>query len=61
MKSDKDALVLSINIIEGEKKDLEKQVAKVEQKGDAVNKRVEELESHNIFLKEKLQAARRNR
>ena len=30
LQSDKDALVLSVNIIEGEKKDLKKQVAEVE-------------------------------
>ena len=30
LQSDKDALVLSVNIIEGEKKDLEKKVVEVE-------------------------------
>ena len=42
MQSDKDALVLSVNIIEGEKRDLEKKVAEVEQKENAVDKRVKE-------------------
>ena len=37
---DKDALVLSVNIIEGEKKDLKKQVVEAEKKGDADGKRV---------------------
>ena len=32
LQSDKDALVLLVNIIEGEKRDLEKRVAEVEQK-----------------------------
>ena len=41
LQYEKDSLVLSINIIEGEKKDLEKQVEEVEHKGDATNKRVE--------------------
>ena len=38
LQSDKDALVLSISIIGGEKKDLEKQVVEAEKKGEAVNK-----------------------
>ena len=45
LQSDKDALVLSVNIIEEEKKDLEKQVMEAMQKGDTTNKRVDELES----------------
>ena len=43
--SDKDALILSVNIIEGEKKDLEKQAMEAVQKGDMTNKRIEELEA----------------
>ena len=45
LQSDKDALVLSANIIEGEKKDLEKQIIKEVQKRDTTNKRIEELEA----------------
>ena len=40
LQFDKDALVLLINIIEGEKKDLKKQVAEAEKKEDADGKRV---------------------
>ena len=58
LQSDKDALVLSVNIIEGEKKDLEKQIVEVEQKGDAAIKRVEELEAQNLLLREQLQVAK---
>ena len=58
LQSDKDALVLSVNIIEGEKRDLEKRAAEVEQKGDVANKRVEELEVQNHFLNEQLQEAK---
>ena len=43
---------MSINIIEGEKRDLEKQVAEVEQKEEAANRRVEELEVQNSLLNE---------
>ena len=43
LQYEKDALVLSVNIIEGEKKDIEKQVIEAKQKGDAASKRVEEL------------------
>ena len=46
---------MSINIIEGEKKNLEKQVGEAIQKGDTVSKRVEELEAQNLLLKEQLQ------
>ena len=48
---------MSINIIEGENKYLEKQVAEVEQKGDAESKKVEELEAQKKLLKEQLQTA----
>ena len=58
LQSDKDALVLSVNIIEGEKKDLEKQVVELVQKGDAASKRVEDLEAQNLLLKEQLQMAK---
>ena len=46
-----------MNIIEGEKKDLEKQVMEAMQKGDTTNKRIEELEAQNLLLKEQLQVA----
>ena len=36
--------------MEGEKKDLEKQVVEAEKKGEATSKRIEELEAHNILL-----------
>ena len=39
-----------VNIIEGEKKDHEKQVEEAENKGYATNKRIEELEAHNLLL-----------
>ena len=55
LQSDKDALVLSVNNIEGEKKDLEKKVMEAVQKGDTTNKRIEELEAQNLLLKEQLQ------
>ena len=55
LRSNKDALVLLVNIIEGEKKDLEKQVVKAVQKGDTTRKRVEELEAQNLLLGEQLQ------
>ena len=58
MQSDKDALVFSINIIEGEKRDLEKRVLEVEKKGEAANRRVEELEVQNNLLNEELQATK---
>ena len=58
LQCDKEALVLSMNIIEGEKKDLEKKVMEALQKGDIENKRKEELESQNLLLKEKLQVAK---
>ena len=45
LQFNKEALVLSVNIIEGEKKDLEKQIIEVVHKGDTTNKRIEELES----------------
>ena len=44
LQLDKDALVLSVNIIEGEKRDLEKRVVEVEQKENAGDKWVKELE-----------------
>ena len=50
LQSDKDALVLPVNITEGEKRDLEKKVSELEKKGDAANKRVEDLESWNNLL-----------
>ena len=40
LQSDEDALVLSVNIIEGEKKDLDKKVVEAVQKGDTTRKRV---------------------
>ena len=40
-----------VNIIEGEKKGLEKQVMEAVQKGDMENKRIEELEAQNLLLK----------
>ena len=55
LQSDKDSLILSISIMEGEKKDLEKQVVEVEKKGDVASKRIEELEAQNILLREQLQ------
>ena len=58
MQSDKDALVLLVNIIEGEKRDLEKQVPELEQKENAADKRVKELEVQNNFLNEQLQAVK---
>ena len=45
LKYDKDSLVLLVNIIEGEKKDLEKYIIEREKKGDATRKRIEELEA----------------
>ena len=53
--SDKDALVLSASIIEGEKKYLEKQIIEAGKKGDMANKRIEELKAQNLSLKEQLQ------
>ena len=44
LQLDKDALVLSANITEGEKKDLERKVLELEKKKDTTEKRVEELE-----------------
>ena len=61
LQSDKDALILSINIIEGEKKDLEKQVENAEMKGDAASKKIEELEAQNLLLREQLQEAKEKR
>ena len=55
--SDKEALVLSVNIIEGEKKYLEKHIREAVQKWDTANKRIEELEAQNLSLKEQLQVA----
>ena len=52
LQDDEDALVLSMNIIEGEKKDLEKQVMEAVQKGDTTNKIIEELKAQNLLLKE---------
>ena len=57
LQSDKDSLVLSVNIIEGEKKDLEKQIIEAGKKGDMANKRIEELKAQNLSLKEQLQVA----
>ena len=54
----KDALVLLVNIIEGEKKYLEKQIIEAKQKGDAASKRVEELEAQNLLLRKQLQVAK---
>ena len=47
-----------MNIIEGEKKDLEKQVMEAMEKVDMVSKRVEELEAQNLLLGEQLQVAK---
>ena len=58
LQSNKDAPVLSVNIIEGEKKDLKKQVVEAVHKGDTTSKRVEELEAQNILLREQLQATK---
>ena len=58
LQSDKDFLVLSIIIIEGEKKDLEKEVVEAEKEGEAANKRIEELEAHNLLLREQLQVVK---
>ena len=41
LQSDKDALVLSVNIIEGEKRDPKRKVLELEKKKDPTNKRVE--------------------
>ena len=49
---------MSVNIIEGEKKDLEKQVEEAKYKGDATNKKIEELEPRNILLGEQIQEAK---
>ena len=46
-----------MNIIEGEKKDLGKQILEAVQKRDTENKRIEEMESQNLSLKEQLQVA----
>ena len=54
LQYDKDSLILSANSIEGEKKDLEKQVEEAEKKGDATNKRIEELEAQNLLLWEQI-------
>ena len=61
MQSDKDALVLSVNIVEGEKRDLEKSIAEVEKKENAADKRVKELEVQNNLLNEQLHAAKEKR
>ena len=58
LQSDKDALVLSVNIIKGEKKDLEKQVMEAVHKGYTASKRLEELEAQNLLLREQLQVAK---
>ena len=55
LQSDKDTLVLSLNIIAREKKDLENQVMEAVQKGDMASKRVEEIVAHNLLLGEQLQ------
>ena len=47
-----------MNIIEGEKKDLEKHIMEVVQKGDTSNKIIEESEAQNLLLKEQLQVAK---
>ena len=50
LQSDKDALVLSANITEGEKKNLERKVLELENKKDTADKRIEELEIQNSLL-----------
>ena len=57
MQSDKYALVLSANIIEGEKKDLERRVIDIEKEKGTTDKRVEELEVQNSLLDKQLKAA----
>ena len=54
LQFDKDALVLSMNNIEGEKKDLEKHVMEAVNKRDIMSKRLGKLEAHNLLLKEQL-------
>ena len=50
LQFNKDALVLSMNIIKGEKKDLQKKIVEVVPKGGTTDKRVEELEAQNLLL-----------
>ena len=54
LQSDKYALVLLVNILKGEKRDLEKRIAEVEQKENAADKRVNELEVQKKLLNEQL-------
>ena len=58
LQSEKEVLVLSVNIIEGEKKDLEKNIVEGEKKGDAANKIIEELEAQNLLLRKQLQVVK---
>ena len=58
LQYDKDVLVLSLNIVEGEKKDLKKQVVEEIHKGDTTRKTVEEMEAQNLLLKEQMQVAK---
>ena len=57
LQSDKDALVLSANITEGEKSDLEGKVLELETKKDTTDKRIKELEIHNSLIAEQLKVA----
>ena len=57
MQSDKDALVLSANITEAEKKDLERKVLELEKQRATTDKRVEELEIQNSLLDKQLKVA----
>ena len=54
MESGKVALTLSIEITEGEKRDLEGKFSELEKQKSIANKRTEELEDLNSLLEEKL-------
>ena len=54
LESYKNVLTLSVAINEGEKRDLEIKVLELEKKKATTDKRVEELETQNILLKEQL-------
>ena len=58
LESNKDALALSIEITEGEKRDLEGKVSELENKKSRASKRIEELEAQKILLEKQLKVAK---
>ena len=54
LESDKFSLTLSIEITEGEKRDLEGNFSELEKQKSVANKRTEELEDLNSLLEEKI-------